>query len=65
MAFHWLDDSLSACKAEQSLRQRHCHQQYEKDSIICINGEHYLNFSSNDYLGMRQHEGVLQVGLRG
>lgn len=64
MAFNWLGDSLSARAQEGLLRQRHC-QQYEKDSIICINGEHYLNFSSNDYLGMRQHEGVLQSWVEG
>ena len=64
MAFHWLDDALSARAEQGLLRQRHC-QQYEKDSIICINGEHYLNFSSNDYLGMRQHEGVLQSWVEG
>ena len=64
MAFHWLDDSLSARAEQGLLRQRHC-QQYEKDNIICINGEHYLNFSSNDYLGMRQHEGVLQSWVEG
>ncbi len=64
MAFHWLDDSLSERAEQGLLRQRHC-QQYEKDSIICINGEHYLNFSSNDYLGMRQHEGVLQSWVEG
>ncbi|CAA0305098.1 8-amino-7-oxononanoate synthase [Alteromonas alvinellae] len=64
MAFHWLEDSLSARAEQGLLRQRHC-QQYEKDNIICINGEHYLNFSSNDYLGMRQHEGVLQSWVEG
>lgn len=64
MAFNWLNDSLNARAKQGLLRQRHC-QQYEKDSIICINGEHYLNFSSNDYLGMRQHEGVLQSWVEG
>lgn len=64
MAFNWLEDSLSARAQQGLLRQRHC-QQYEKDSIICINNEHYLNFSSNDYLGMRQHEGVLQSWVEG
>ena len=64
MAFNWLEDSLSSRAHQGLLRQRHC-QQYEKDSIICINGEHYLNFSSNDYLGMRQHEGVLQSWVEG
>ncbi|GFD69614.1 8-amino-7-oxononanoate synthase [Alteromonas sp. KUL106] len=64
MAFNWLDDALSERAQQGLLRQRQC-QQYEKDSIICINGEHYLNFSSNDYLGMRQHEGVLQSWVEG
>ncbi|WP_394220901.1 aminotransferase class I/II-fold pyridoxal phosphate-dependent enzyme [Alteromonas gracilis] len=64
MAFTWLDDRLSERAQQGLLRQRHC-QQYEKDNIICINGEHYLNFSSNDYLGMRQHEGVLQSWVEG
>lgn len=64
MAFNWLDDKLAARAQQGYLRQRHC-QQYEKDNVICINGEHYLNFASNDYLGMRHHEGVLQAWVEG
>ncbi len=64
MAFNWLADALTERADSGLLRQRQC-QQYEKDNIICINGEHYLNFSSNDYLGMRHHESVLQAWVEG
>ncbi|WP_334028246.1 aminotransferase class I/II-fold pyridoxal phosphate-dependent enzyme [Alteromonas sp. P256] len=64
MSFSWLDDALTQRAQAGLLRQRVC-QQYEKDNVICINGDHYLNFSSNDYLGMRQHEGVLQSWVEG
>jgi 8-amino-7-oxononanoate synthase len=64
MSFSWLEDALTQRAQAGLLRQRVC-QQYEKDNVICINGDHYLNFSSNDYLGMRQHEGVLQSYVEG
>lgn len=64
MAFSWLESRLQERASQGYLRQRFC-LQYEKDNIICINGEHYLNFASNDYLGMRQHEGVLQSWVEG
>ena len=41
MAFTWLDEALSQRAQAGLLRERVC-QQYEKDNIICINGEHYL-----------------------
>ena len=58
---------------EQALRQRH-HDgylrdravvEYEKDGLICVNGEHFLNFASNDYLGMRHEHSVLQAWVNG
>lgn len=64
MAFDWLEARLSERAQQGYLRKRVC-QQYEKDNIICIDGEHYLNFASNDYLGMRHHEGVLQSWVEG
>lgn len=64
MAFQWLAPTLQQRSEQGYLRQRQC-QQYEKDNIICINDQHYLNFASNDYLGMRQHEGVLQNWVEG
>lgn len=64
MAFDWLEARLAERAQQGYLRKRVC-QQYERDNIICIDGEHYLNFASNDYLGMRQHEGVLQSWVEG
>lgn len=64
MAFNWLSLQLEERAQQGYLRQRQC-QQYEKDNIICINESHYLNFASNDYLGMRHHEGVLQAWVEG
>lgn len=64
MAFSWLDATLNARDEEGYLRRR-VTQSYEKDNIICIDGAHYLNFASNDYLGMRHHEGVLQAWTEG
>jgi len=64
MAFDWLEARLNERAQQGYLRKRVC-QQYEKDNIICIDGEHYLNFASNDYLGMRHHEGVLQSWVEG
>ena len=64
MSFDWLEARLAERAQQGYLRKRVC-QQYEKDNIICIDGEHYLNFASNDYLGMRHHEGVLQSWVEG
>lgn len=64
MAFDWLDTALDSKKQDGYLRTRAV-VEYEKDGIICINGAHYLNFASNDYLGMRHDEGVLQTWVEG
>lgn len=64
MAFDWLSSTLQSREEKGYLRQR-VTQSYEKDNIICIDGAHFLNFASNDYLGMRHHEGVLQAWTEG
>lgn len=64
MAFDFIRAGLVEKQQAGYLRERVC-VEYEKDAIICINGEHYLNFASNDYLGMRQHQGVLQSWVEG
>ncbi|MBU3022478.1 8-amino-7-oxononanoate synthase [Aestuariibacter sp. A3R04] len=64
MAFDFIHAGLQEKQEAGYLRERVCIE-YEKDAIICINGEHYLNFASNDYLGMRQHHGVLQSWVEG
>ena len=64
MAFDWLSTILQSREAQGYLRRR-VTQSYEKDNIICIDGAHYLNFASNDYLGMRHNEGLLQAWTEG
>ena len=64
MAFDWMAPHLQQKQQDGYLRQRVC-VEYEKDGIICVGGRHYLNFASNDYLGMRQHEGLLQCWVEG
>lgn len=64
MAFDWIEQALST-RREQGYWRAPMAVEYEKDGIICIDGKHYLNFSSNDYLGMRHDEGVLQTWVEG
>ncbi|MBU2977450.1 8-amino-7-oxononanoate synthase [Alteromonas sp. C1M14] len=64
MAFDFISARVAEKSAAGYLRARTC-VEYEKDGIICVDGAHYLNFASNDYLGMRQHEGVLQSWVEG
>jgi 8-amino-7-oxononanoate synthase len=60
----YLAAQLAERKAQGYFRQRTCIE-YEQDGIIAVNGKHYLNFASNDYLGLRQHEGVMQAWVEG
>ena len=64
MPFDWMARELEHKQQQGYLRSRTV-VEYEKDSVICIAGKHYLNFSSNDYLAMRQHEGLLQCWVEG
>lgn len=45
-------------------RQRRCVTQ-QHDAMICVDDTFYLNFSSNDYLGLSQHPEVLQAWVEG
>lgn len=64
MAFEFLDTSLQQRKAQGLLRVRNCVQS-SKDGIVEIAGNHYLNFASNDYLGLSQHGAVQQAFAEG
>ncbi|WP_026374519.1 aminotransferase class I/II-fold pyridoxal phosphate-dependent enzyme [Aestuariibacter salexigens] len=64
MAFDFIKTSL-ASRAEQGLLRKRSIVQSERDGIVEIDGRHYLNFASNDYLGMRQHPDVLQSFAEG
>ncbi|MFT6269207.1 MAG: 8-amino-7-oxononanoate synthase [Alphaproteobacteria bacterium] len=64
MAFEFLAKTVHQREAS-SLRRVRYPVVSNKDGIIQINGRHYLNFASNDYLGLSQHEQVLQSYVEG
>ena len=76
MAFDFIDEKLNEQRARFLFRQRVCIEQGDQASsdesqYITVNGKSYLNFSSNDYLGLNNHpkinkamsEGVERFGL--
>lgn len=64
MAFEHLQDSLQSLANDCLLRRRTILQD-DYDGVIKVNDKHYLNFSSNDYLGHRQHQDILQSYVEG
>lgn len=64
MAFEHLQDSLTLLANDCLLRRRIVLQD-DYDGVIKVNDKHYLNFSSNDYLGHRQHQDILQSYVEG
>lgn len=64
MAFEFLANTLQARQAASLYRIRQPVIS-NKDGMIEIQGKHYLNFASNDYLGLSQHEQVLQSYVEG
>lgn len=64
MAFEFVAQALSRKRDDGLYRHRACVEQ-DHDGVISIDGKHYLNFASNDYLGMRQHPQVLQAWVEG
>ncbi len=78
MAFDFIKDKLAQQQSQSRYRQRVCLQQSKIDAthsepLITIDGKNYINFSSNDYLGLNNHpdinkamqEGVDKFGLSG
>ena len=79
MAFDFISDKLASQQTNSLYRQRVCIQQPTKpdvantEPLININGKEYINFSSNDYLGLNNHsdinkamqEGIDKFGLSG
>ncbi len=51
MAFSFLKDALHQRQQQGLLRQEQCVERYDAQHIV-IGGKRYLNFSSNDYLGL-------------
>ena len=58
MAFDFIDTQLTERQQLGYYRQRTAID-YERDGVIAVDGKHYLNFGSNDYLGLRHDQGVL------
>ncbi|GAA6204298.1 8-amino-7-oxononanoate synthase [Thalassotalea sp. SU-HH00458] len=65
MAFEYLAEQLAQQKLTHRFRQRHCIAKQQEANLFC-NDKEYLNFSSNDYLGLNQHPDInhaLQEGV--
>lgn len=64
MAFSHLQTDLTTLAHDCLLRKRVVVED-DYDGVIKVQGKHYLNFSSNDYLGHRQHQDILQSYVEG
>ena len=64
MAFERIATALEIRRQQGYLRQRTTVEQ-DHQGILSVEGKHYLNFASNDYLGMRQNIHVLQSWTEG
>ncbi len=54
-----VDDALTARRATDTLRRRYVVSQGAGRWLVA-NGRQYLNFSSNDYLGLSQHPQIIR-----
>lgn len=64
MAFDFIASALDKRQSEGLLRTRHIVES-AAGPMIEIGGQHYINFSSNDYLGMRRSSLVAQAWVDG
>ena len=64
MAFEFMQSALDKRREAGLLRSR-VEVSSSVGALIEISGRHYLNFSSNDYLGMRQSLEVMQAWVNG
>lgn len=64
MAFEFIDEALHSRKQHNLWRQRHALAP-GVGPLIEIKGRHYLNFSSNDYLGLGSSQVVAQAWVDG
>ena len=64
MAFDFIPFELAQRRGQSLLRSRVCVEE-STGTLIRVDGQHYINFASNDYLGMRQSIDVLQGWVDG
>jgi 8-amino-7-oxononanoate synthase len=64
MAFECIQTALAKRREQALFRQRHVIEE-ATGTLIKVDGQHYINFSSNDYLGMRQSVPVMQGWIDG
>ncbi|MFT6898944.1 MAG: 8-amino-7-oxononanoate synthase [Paraglaciecola sp.] len=64
MAFDFISQALADRRSQGLYRQPHCIGE-SSATMLLVDGRHYINFSSNDYLGMRQSTAVLQGWVDG
>ncbi|MFC3120732.1 aminotransferase class I/II-fold pyridoxal phosphate-dependent enzyme [Agaribacter flavus] len=64
MSFHFIQDANAKRKANGLFRRRVTISEVS-DSVIKIDGNYFINFASNDYLGLSQHTEVLQAYVEG
>ncbi len=66
MSFDFLQFDVAQQRAKSRFRQLTCNQISGRDKNIVVNDKHYINFSSNDYLGLNNHPDIkkaLQEGV--
>lgn len=64
MAFEYLSEKLAQQQSLSRYRQRHCVHP-TSGTRIKVSGKEYINFSSNDYLGLSQHPVLLKAMQEG
>ncbi|MFQ3198626.1 MAG: 8-amino-7-oxononanoate synthase, partial [Paraglaciecola sp.] len=64
MAFDFIAQALAERRSQGLYRQTSCIEE-SSATMLLVDGKHYINFSSNDYLGMRQSTAVMQGWVDG
>lgn len=64
MKFAFIAEQLAQQQQLARYRQRQCVTEVNCQNIT-VGGKHYLNFSSNDYLGLNQHPNILKALQQG
>ena len=57
MSFNFIAEQVAQQKEKSQYRQRQCISEQNGREIV-VSGKRYLNFSSNDYLGLNHHHEI-------